>query len=55
MNGSTRILSMVLIMGYVAAAVVFITCAKHLQKIVEINRRIDSRLATLNTWLDSAL
>ena len=50
-----RTLVLVLILGYIAAVVVFITCAKHLQHIVNITRRIDSRLSTIDNWLDSAI
>lgn len=52
MNGTKNILVMVLLLGYISAAGVFITCAKHLQILVTVNRRIDSRLESLSSWQD---
>ena len=55
LGSPNRTLVLVLLLGYIAAVGVFITCAKHLQHIVSVTRRIDSRLSTIDYWLDSAI
>lgn len=54
-NGTKNILILVLVMVFFAGATMTFILAHHLITITRINRRIEMRIAGIDSWLDDAI